>query len=85
MDRAAAIAELPEAYATAVQLVDAGVNEEQIAEQIGIELEAVGPLLRVARAKLARALAITGQGGREAGPTVTQSCQSDSPCGGHLP
>ena len=75
MDRDAAIAQLPEAYATAVRLVDAGVNEEQIAEQIGIELEAVGPLLRVARAKLARALAITDQGGRDAGPTVTQSRQ----------
>jgi DNA-directed RNA polymerase specialized sigma24 family protein len=59
MDRTAAIAELPEAYATAVRLVDDGVNDEAIARQLGIEVEAVGPLLRVANAKLAHALAST--------------------------
>ena len=85
MDRAAAIAELPEAYATAIRLVDAGVHEEEIAERMGVELEAVGPLLRVAAAKLARALAVTEQVSRKAGSTVSLSGESDSSCSGHLP
>jgi DNA-directed RNA polymerase specialized sigma24 family protein len=52
MDRTAAIAELPEAYATALRLRDDGMNEAGIAARLGIEIEAVGPLLRVAAAKL---------------------------------
>jgi DNA-directed RNA polymerase specialized sigma24 family protein len=61
MDRAAAIAELPEAHATAMRLADDGVDDKAIAERLGIADEAVGPLLRVARAKLAHALTTTGQ------------------------
>jgi DNA-directed RNA polymerase specialized sigma24 family protein len=59
MDRTVAIAELPEAYATAVRLADDGVDEKAIAAELGIEVEAVGPLLRVAHAKLAHTLPST--------------------------
>jgi DNA-directed RNA polymerase specialized sigma24 family protein len=52
MDRTAAIAELPEAYATALRLRDDDVNDEAIAARLGIEVEAVEPLLRLAAAKL---------------------------------
>jgi len=52
MDRSAAIAELPEAYATALRLRDENLNDDAIAARLGIESEAVAPLLRVAVAKL---------------------------------
>lgn len=65
MNRAAAIAELPDAYATALRLADEGVDDEAIAEQMGVEVEAVGPLLRLANAKLDHALASTEQGDAE--------------------
>jgi DNA-directed RNA polymerase specialized sigma24 family protein len=45
---------LPEAYATALRLRDAGCTDEMIADRLGIEPEAVAPLLRIALAKLAR-------------------------------
>jgi DNA-directed RNA polymerase specialized sigma24 family protein len=45
---------LPEAYATALRLRDAGCSDEMIADRLGIEPEAVAPLLRIALAKLAR-------------------------------
>ena len=57
MDRTAAIAELPEAYATALRLRDEDVNDETIAVRLGIEVEAVEPLLRLAAAKLDHFLA----------------------------
>jgi hypothetical protein len=52
MDRTAAIAKLPDAYATALRLRDEDVGNEEIAARLGIELEAVAPLLRIAAAKL---------------------------------
>jgi DNA-directed RNA polymerase specialized sigma24 family protein len=57
MDRAAAIGELPEAYATAIRLADDGLEHDAIAQRLGVAVESVGPLLRVASAKLARVLA----------------------------
>ena len=45
---------LPEAYATALRLRDAGCNDEMIADRLDIEPEAVAPLLRIALAKVAR-------------------------------
>lgn len=57
MDRTQAMAELPEAYATALRLRDDGLNDAGIAVQLGIPGEAVGPLLRLAVAKLDRVLA----------------------------
>lgn len=59
MDRAAAIGELPEAYAKAIRLADDGLEHEEIAERLGIAVESVGPLLRVAGAKLAHVLTTT--------------------------
>jgi DNA-directed RNA polymerase specialized sigma24 family protein len=44
---------LPDAYATALRLRDAGCSDDMIADRLGIEPEAVGPLLRIAMAKLA--------------------------------
>jgi DNA-directed RNA polymerase specialized sigma24 family protein len=57
MDRTAALDELPEAYATALRLRDADLSDEVIAARLGIEVEGVGPLLRLAAAKLGGILA----------------------------
>ncbi|MBV9315135.1 MAG: hypothetical protein JO100_15710 [Pseudonocardia sp.] len=56
MDREAALNELPEVHAIALRLRDGGYNNAAIAAALGIELEAVQPLFRVAEAKLARLL-----------------------------
>ena len=45
---------LPEAYATALRLRDAGCSDQMIADRLDIEPEAVAPLLRIALAKLTR-------------------------------
>lgn len=58
MDRAAALDRLPELYAQAIRLRDAGVTREEIAVRLGIALEAVAPCLSVAEAKLARIMAL---------------------------
>jgi len=44
--------DLPEAYATALRLREAGCTDEMIADRLDIEPEAVAPLLRIAVAKL---------------------------------
>jgi hypothetical protein len=54
VDREAALDELPESYAVALRLSDAGHDNTAIA--LGIELESVEPLLRLANAKLERLL-----------------------------
>lgn len=51
MDRAAAIALLPDTYAHALRLHDAG-QADLIPDRLGIAPEAVQPLLRLAEAKL---------------------------------
>jgi DNA-directed RNA polymerase specialized sigma24 family protein len=58
-----ALALLPPAYARALQLQDQGHDEPQIAAQLAIDAAAVGPVLRLANAKLARLLGTTGPGG----------------------
>jgi DNA-directed RNA polymerase specialized sigma24 family protein len=58
--RAAAMAELPTVHATALRLHDAGQPPERIARLLGIEREAVEPLLEVASAKLEEILARDG-------------------------
>jgi hypothetical protein len=50
--RAGALAELPTVHALALRLRDEGEPPERIAMLLGIEREAVGPLLEVAAAKL---------------------------------
>jgi DNA-directed RNA polymerase specialized sigma24 family protein len=64
MDLAAALNELPEVHAKALRLHRAGTDSAGIAEALGVEVEAVVPLLRVAEAKLASLLAAPGPPGR---------------------
>ncbi len=54
--RAVALSRLPSAHSLALRLRDAGLPAELIAECLGIEPEALGPLLVVAEDKLAEAL-----------------------------
>jgi DNA-directed RNA polymerase specialized sigma24 family protein len=56
-----ALALLPSVYAQALQLHDQGYDAQQIAEELAIDAAAVGPVLRLANAKLARLLATTDQ------------------------
>jgi DNA-directed RNA polymerase specialized sigma24 family protein len=57
MDRGTAIDRLPEAYANALRLCDQGHDNEAIAARLHLAPEAVGPLLRLAAAKLQTILA----------------------------
>jgi hypothetical protein len=50
--RARALRRLPVAHSLALRLRDSGVGEELIAEVLGVDPEALGPLLVVAQAKL---------------------------------
>ncbi|WP_280310368.1 hypothetical protein [Nocardia abscessus] len=52
-DEQGALDRLPFPYAEALRLRAAGVADEVIAEVLTIEFDAVGPLLRMAEAKLA--------------------------------
>lgn len=52
VERDAALALLPEAYADALQWRDDGAGPSLIAERLGIETEAVGPVMRIAESKL---------------------------------
>lgn len=54
--RSEALARLPAAYGLALRLRDAGVDEAVIAGCLGVELEALGPLMALAEAKLATLL-----------------------------
>jgi hypothetical protein len=51
------VAELPTVYALALRLRDEGEPPDRIAKLLGVEPEAVGPLLEVASAKLEEILA----------------------------
>ena len=57
MDRRTAIDQLPEGYAAALRLQDEGHDAKAIAARLDIAPAAVGPLLRVAAAKLRSILA----------------------------
>lgn len=57
MDRTEALRRIPRAYSLALRLRDAGVCDELIAECVGVEIEALGPLYLVAEAKLAAIIA----------------------------
>ena len=50
-----ALDRLPVPYATALRLRDAGIGNELIARCVGVELESVPALIRIAEAKLAAA------------------------------
>lgn len=57
MDRAAALELLPDAYAEALRLQDAGCSPAEIARCLRIAPEAVATALELAEAKLARLIA----------------------------
>jgi hypothetical protein len=59
--RAAALQSLPEAYALGLRLRDTGTPADVIADRLGVEPEALGPLLAVAEAKLAAILGRTAE------------------------
>jgi DNA-directed RNA polymerase specialized sigma24 family protein len=58
VNRAAAIKLLPQAYAVALRLRDAGLRPAEIARRLGIAPEAVDSTLELAEAKLARLLGV---------------------------
>jgi hypothetical protein len=65
MRRCDAMALLATAHARIVELSDAGVDPSELAVQLDMEPSAVGPLLRVARSKLAALEAMDESDGSE--------------------
>lgn len=57
VDRETALSRLPATYETALRLRNAGLDDAGVASQLQIPLEAVGPLIHLAEAKLARLIA----------------------------
>ena len=53
MERTSALRLLPEAHAQALTLEAQGLDASQLAARLGVDVSSVGPLLLVARAKLA--------------------------------
>ena len=53
MRRSTALTLLPAAHASALDLAEQGLETEELADRLHLDPSAVGPLLRVARAKLA--------------------------------
>ncbi len=68
MDLPEALDELPEVHAAAIRLHRTGMDAAGIAAELGIEVEAVAPLLRVAEAKLASLLAAPAPPGESRSP-----------------
>jgi DNA-directed RNA polymerase specialized sigma24 family protein len=56
MDRSSALFHLHHAYGRALRLRDGGLTDREIAEVLGVEPEAIEPLMELAEAKLARVL-----------------------------
>jgi orotate phosphoribosyltransferase-like protein len=54
MNRATALSQLPETYAQALRLRDAGLDDEAIATRLDVAPEAMALLLRLAEAKVTR-------------------------------
>jgi len=51
-EKEGALARLPENYAAALRMRARGLSEQAIASELKLEREAIGPLLRLAEAKL---------------------------------
>ncbi|BBY79351.1 hypothetical protein MPUL_05090 [Mycolicibacterium pulveris] len=66
--RNAALNRLPVQYARALRLRDAGIPDEVTAECIGVEIEGLPLVMRVAEAKLATAMATRAQVNSRSGP-----------------
>jgi len=60
MDLEQAVRRLPPVYAEALRLAEAGHDHAAIATALALDPAAVGPLLRIGAAKLARLLAQPG-------------------------
>jgi DNA-directed RNA polymerase specialized sigma24 family protein len=69
-----AIAQLPVVYQRVLRWLDQGWSGEQIAARLGIDPEAVDPLIRLAQAKLAR---VTDAAADERSPGTTGSAAND--------
>lgn len=54
MDRADAVARLPVVHRAIIELLDTNTPDDEIARRLGLEPDAVGPVVTVARAKLDR-------------------------------
>jgi DNA-directed RNA polymerase specialized sigma24 family protein len=61
VEREKALAELPPVYAIALRLDEQGVSREVIARGVGVEQQAVEPLLVLAHAKLAELMRESGR------------------------
>jgi DNA-directed RNA polymerase specialized sigma24 family protein len=81
MDLVSALDELPEAHAAAIRMQRAGADPAAIATELGIEVEAVTPLLQVAEAKLASLLAASDPPGTRGPPSSGQQPEGDTPGG----
>ena len=57
MDRATALTQLPETYAQALRLHDAGLSDDSIASRLDVPTQAMTLLLRLAEAKVAHLMA----------------------------
>jgi DNA-directed RNA polymerase specialized sigma24 family protein len=75
MDLTTAMNELPEVHAKVLRLHRAGTDAAEISQVLRIEPEAVGPLLKVAEAKLASLLAAPDPPGKRAPPGPAQDRQ----------
>jgi DNA-directed RNA polymerase specialized sigma24 family protein len=74
VERDEAVARLPDAYQRVLAWLDAGWSDEQIAAQLGIEPEAVRPLVELARSKLARQVDASSDGSTDgASPTADEA------------
>jgi hypothetical protein len=62
MEDECALGRLPETYAAALRLRARGLDEAAIAAELGLEPEAIRPLLQLAQAKLA---ALSNQAGEQ--------------------
>jgi hypothetical protein len=67
MERAEAIERLPATHAAVIRLLDAGADEQTVADHLGIHLTAVAPLVKVAQAKLVRLLGAADVEGKDNG------------------
>jgi hypothetical protein len=67
VDRRSAIASLAPLYANALHLLDEGLSRLAIADRLGLDVDQVEPILRIAQAKLDRIMGDNADQHRQAG------------------
>jgi DNA-directed RNA polymerase specialized sigma24 family protein len=72
VERDEAVARLPVAYQRVLACLDAGWSDEEIAAQLGIEPEAVRPLVELARSKLARQVDASSEASTDAASSTAE-------------